>query len=173
VLNKRFLINSAAAGLVILLLAWFARSMDSYQPSVPETAGTTTETAPSDAATETPVEIPSDLASPPGSDLAAAAALVRHAEIGFRDPVRLAEHFEKHGAEFGDIPVDAYLLLAQSLRDRPPGGDVLEKVRQDGVITRFDRATGSFLAFDRDLTIRTFFRPNDGESYFARQGLRD
>jgi pyocin large subunit-like protein len=37
------------------------------------------------------------------------------------------------------------------------------------VITRFDRRGGEFLAFERDLTIRTFFRPNDGEAYFDRQ----
>ena len=54
---------------------------------------------------------------------------------------------------------------AQSLRDRPAGGEVLEAVRRDGVITRFDRRRGDFLAFDRDRTIRTFFRPNDGEAY--------
>jgi pyocin large subunit-like protein len=172
-LNKRFLINSTAAVVVILLLVWFARSMDSYQPSIPQAGETTAETTPSETRAETPAEAPSDLGTPPGSQLADAAAQVRHAEVGFRDPVRLTEHFEKHGAEFGDVTVDAYLLLAQSLRDRPAGGDVLERTRKDGVITRFDRATGSFLAFDKDLTIRTFFRPNDGESYFTRQSLRD
>ena len=173
-LNKRFLINAAAVLVVVLLLGWFARSMDSYQPSPPDgVAETTSEVVPSDAASETPADTPGDLATPPGSQLASAAALVRHAEVGFRDGAHLTEHFEKHGAEFGDVSVDGYLLLAQSLRDRPAGGDVLERVRKDGVITRFDRATGSFLAFDKDLTIRTFFRPNDGESYFVRQSLRD
>jgi len=33
-------------------------------------------------------------------------------------------------------------------------GDILESVRADGVATRFDRATGSFLAYNRDGTIR-------------------
>jgi len=37
------------------------------------------------------------------------------------DPERLAEHFRKHGREFGKIGVDRYLRLAQELRDRPAG----------------------------------------------------
>jgi pyocin large subunit-like protein len=37
------------------------------------------------------------------------------------------------------------------------------------VISRFDKATGSFIAFNADGTIRTFFRPVDGENYFRRQ----
>jgi len=173
-LNRRFLINSIAAVVVVLLLVWFARSMDSYQPSVPGGAESTSEVASPEAAGDVPAsEGPSELSSPPGSELASAAALVRHAEVGFRSPDHLTEHFEKHGAEFGGLSVEGYLLLAQSLRDRPVGGDVLEKVRKDGVITRFDRANGAFIAFDRDFTIRTFFRPNGGESYFLRQSLRD
>ena len=50
---------------------------------------------------------------------------------------------------------------------------VLEAVRSDGVVTRFDKVTGAFLAFNDDLTIRTYFKPNDGEAYFRRQSKRD
>ena len=96
-----------------------------------------------------------------------------HPEIGFRTPELLAEHFQKHGRQFGAADEGAYLKLAQALRDRPAGGDVLELKRADGTITRFDRGTGAFLAFDPDLTVRTFFKPVDGEAYFHRQALRD
>lgn len=89
--------------------------------------------------------------------------------IGFRDAGHLVEHFQKHGAEFGRISQEEYLRQAQRLRDRPVGGEILEAIRQDGVMTRFDRSTGAFLAVDPDRTIRTFFRPNDGEAYFQRQ----
>ncbi len=68
--------------------------------------------------------------------------------------------------------MEAYLIAAQALRDAPVDGSVLEVRRPDGVSTRFDRATGGFLAFNRDGTIRTFFRPNDGEAYFRRQASR-
>ena len=62
--------------------------------------------------------------------------------------------------------------MAQDLRDTPIGKDVLEFKRRDGVINRFDRRNGAFLAFNRNLTIRTFFKPNDGEAYFERQRRR-
>jgi len=101
-----------------------------------------------------------------------AALRVTHPDIGFRSRSRLDEHFRKHGEEFGRIDRGRYLALAQALRDGPLSDDVLELRRDDGVITRFDRTTGAFIAFNRDRTIRTFFRPNDGIAYFRRQADR-
>lgn len=93
--------------------------------------------------------------------------------IGFTSRAAWQSHFDKHGAEFGRITADEYLALAQRLRDAPLSADVLENVRDsDGVITRFDRKGGGFVAFHRDRTIRTFFRPDDGEAYFRRQAAR-
>ena len=92
--------------------------------------------------------------------------------VGFRSNERLEEHFQKHGREFAAASARDYLRLAQALRDRPAGGDVLERVREDGVVSRFDRRSGAFIAFGADGVIRTFFRPNDGERYFERQAAR-
>jgi hypothetical protein len=89
--------------------------------------------------------------------------------VGFASRTKLAEHYEKHGREFGSVTIDEYLRMAQELRDRSADGSVVEAVRSDGVVTRFDRASGAFLAFNADRTIRTFFKPNDGEAYFRRQ----
>jgi hypothetical protein len=106
-------------------------------------------------------------------DIVAPAAEAREREnIGFVDERRLAEHFAKHGAEFGRITRQDYLRQAQLLRDAPVGGPVLETVRADGVTTRFDRQTGAFIAFNRNGTIRTFFKPHDGERYYRRQAER-
>jgi pyocin large subunit-like protein len=91
---------------------------------------------------------------------------------GFTNHAHLVEHFEKHGAEFPGLTIDTYLQAAQTLRDAPAGGDILELRRSDGVVTRFDKQSGAFLAANRDGTIRTFFRPNDGEAYFRRQAMR-
>ncbi len=110
-------------------------------------------------ATVTPAVVPT----------AAAPSAVTRPDIGFRDRSHLEEHFQKHGAEFGRISLEEYLRAAQTLRDRPAGGDILESVRADGVVTRYDRGTGAFLACDRSGVIRTFFRPNDGEAYYQRQ----
>jgi pyocin large subunit-like protein len=94
------------------------------------------------------------------------------AGVGFADGRRLEEHYEKHGAEFGHISKQDYLRQAQLLRDAKAGGPVLETVRADKVTTRYDRETGAFIAFNPDGTIRTFFKPNDGERYYHRQASR-
>lgn len=93
--------------------------------------------------------------------------------VGFADQERLNQHYDKHGREFGDVTRQQYLRLAQALRDAPAGGPILESVRGDGVVTRYDRRTGAFVAFNANGVIRTFFRPNDGERYFRRQAERD
>ena len=92
--------------------------------------------------------------------------------IGFRSRQYLDDHFAKHGGEFRGLSEAEYLLAAQTLRDSPVGGDIEEIVRSDGAASRFDKATGAFIAFNRDGTIRTFFKPNDGERYFRRQAQR-
>jgi pyocin large subunit-like protein len=88
---------------------------------------------------------------------------------GFRSKKQFFEHYDKHGQEFGNITPEQYLALAQQLRDTPKNGDILEAVRTDGVITRFDRRHGYFGAYNPDRSIRTFFIPNRGEEYFRRQ----
>lgn len=93
-------------------------------------------------------------------------------EHGFYNEEELREHYSKHGAEFGSISRDEYLAQARALRDAPIGGNILQIIRADTVRTRFDRTSGGFIAFDQDLTIRTYFRPNDGERYFTRQATR-
>lgn len=101
-----------------------------------------------------------------------AAKLELASDVGFASHEKYVQHFRKHGREFGRITMEEYLRMAQQLRDRPVGGGILEFVRNDGVITRFDRESGAFIAFDSDRTIRTFFHPNDGEAYFQRQRKR-
>lgn len=93
-------------------------------------------------------------------------------KIGFASRQKYLDHYEKHGREFGALSAEEYLRQAQTLRDRPAGKDVLEVVRADGVISRFDQQSGAFLAFNQDLTIRTYFKPNDGVNYFWRQSRR-
>lgn len=122
----------------------------------------------------------SEVATPDGASAprASQVELVTHPEIGFRSRVELDDHFQKHGAEFravdgAPIHKGEYLRRAQELRDRPLGGGVLEKKRQDGVITRFDETSGAFVAFNERLVIRTFFRPDDGVRYFERQALKE
>lgn len=113
-----------------------------------------------------------DPAPPPPAREPGAQAAVD--SIGFRSRAALEDHFRKHGREFGrNVTIDQYLQMAQALRDAPAGAAILQQTRDDGVMTRFDRDSGAFGAYNRDRTIRTFFRPNDGEAYFRRQLDRD
>ncbi len=133
-------------------------------------------TLPADPGPERPsVSTPPAPSAPqsPGARAEAASPPSRFGDRGFRSSAQLEEHFEKHGAEFGARSAAEYLGLARHLRDAPVGEDVLEATRPvDGVVSRYQRSTGAFLAFDADGTIRTFFKPNDGERYFRRQLTR-
>jgi filamentous hemagglutinin len=91
---------------------------------------------------------------------------------GFRSKHQFEEHYAKHGREFGHISPEEYLHRAQALRDAPVGGPILEAVKPGGIVTKFDRRTGAFGAYNSDRTIRTFFIPAAGERYFRRQATR-
>ena len=92
--------------------------------------------------------------------------------IGFRSTAKLRDHWRKHGREFGSVTEAQYLLMAQSLRDAPLSGVIAAAVQPGGTLSRFDRSSGAFLAYDPDLTIRTFFKPDGGEAYFRRAARR-
>ena len=104
--------------------------------------------------------------------LVPAALVLAAAGPGFRTRRQFDEHYAKHGREFGNISQQEYLLRAQALRDAPAGGAILEARTPDGIVSRFDRRTGSFGAYNPDRTIRTFFIPNAGERYFHRQASK-
>jgi len=97
---------------------------------------------------------------------------ITHPNIGFASRQKLVDHYQKHGREFGSISMEEYLHQAQELRDRPASRNVLEAIRSDGVISRFDQTSGAFIAFNLDQVIRTYFRPAEGEAYFWRQSRR-
>lgn len=163
-------------GVVLARVGWFEQGPDapSAGSAIPAPSSSPSAPAPSPSApvpSSPGVELDrGPTALPEGSGSQAPPR--QEPAIGFTSRRAWREHFAKHGAEFGKITAEEYLRLAQVLRDAPRSGLVLERVRDDGVITRFDRASGAFLAFHRDLSIRTFFRPKDGEAYFERQALR-
>ena len=55
---------------------------------------------------------------------------------------------------------------------RRPAARFSEADKPGGVVTKFDRRSGAFIAYNADRTIRTFFIPVDGERYFRRQARR-
>jgi hypothetical protein len=135
--------------------------------SPPKPAVTPPATTPPKPAPSAPTQTAPKATTPPATGPPPSTS-----RVGFTSRASLESHFEKHGAEFGRITIDEYLAAAKALRDAPLSKDVLELVRADGVTCRFDKRTGNFIAFHDDKTIRTLFRPNDGEAYFRRQGNR-
>ena len=90
------------------------------------------------------------------------------ANADFASEARFLGHFAKHGAEFPGLDAPGYLARARELlsTDSP---SVLEKVRDNGDVLRFDTATGDFAVGTADGAIRTLFKPDAGRAYFDRQ----
>jgi hypothetical protein len=121
-------------------------------------------------------EISSNIADAVGSiipettaDTTAPAASEKNAKwYTFRNKTRYNEHYENHGAEFGNITKDEYLQLANDLINNK-SDRVLHKYSEDGDYMYFDQDTGYFLVLSEDGYIRTFFVPNKGIDYWNRQ----
>ena len=81
----------------------------------------------------------------------------------------LADHFARHGADFGAQTADEYANMAsQFLQDSQRAG-LPTKIDSQGVIRVFDPQTGTFGAFNPNGTTRTFFKPPNPAAYFNRQ----
>lgn len=87
----------------------------------------------------------------------------------FRSEKLFDSHYEKHGAEFGDITQDEYLDLANELINAE-GENILHKTEKvDGDFLYYDTETNEFLVLSTDGYIRTFFKPSAGLDYWERQ----
>lgn len=87
----------------------------------------------------------------------------------FRTKDLLEAHYQKHGAEFGDITLEEYLQGAnQLINSRSP--ELLTKYEaEDGDKLFYIERTNEFLVLSADGYIRTYFKPKDGIAYFNRQ----
>lgn len=87
----------------------------------------------------------------------------------FRSEKLFNSHYEKHGAEFGDITQDEYLELANELINAK-GDNILHKTeKEDGDFLYYNTETNEFLVLSTDGYIRTFFKPTAGLDYWERQ----
>lgn len=83
----------------------------------------------------------------------------------FRTQELFDQHYQKHGAEFGNVTQSEYLALANALISNP---DALTKT-DDGDTLYYDKAKNEFAVLSGDGFIRTFFKPDDGMDYWDRQ----
>lgn len=87
----------------------------------------------------------------------------------FRSEKLFDSHYEKHGAEFGDITQDEYLDLANELINAE-GENILHKTeKEDGDFLYYNTESNEFLVLSTDGYIRTFFKPSAGLDYWERQ----
>jgi len=80
----------------------------------------------------------------------------------------LADHFSRHGRDFGAKNPDDYARMAADFLQRARKEALPAKVDDAGVLRVFDPASGAFGAYNRDGTTKTFFKPNN-PGYFDRQ----
>lgn len=81
----------------------------------------------------------------------------------------LADHFARHGADFGAQTADEYANMAsQFLQDSQSAG-LPTKIDSQGVIRVFDPQSGTFGSFNPNGTTRTFFVPNNPTTYWGTQ----
>jgi len=84
------------------------------------------------------------------------------------NPRSLADHFQRHGRDFSAKDADDYARMAAEFFRRATAEGLPAKVDNAGTIRVFDPRTGTFAAYNRDGTTKTFFKPGSN-GYFDRQ----
>jgi len=84
------------------------------------------------------------------------------------NPASLADHFERHGADFQAKDPEDYARKAWEFLQRAKTEGFPAKIGADKVLRVFDPKNGTFAAYNRDRTTRTFFKP-ESRTYFDRQ----
>ena len=80
----------------------------------------------------------------------------------------LADHFERHGSDFNAKNPDDYARKAWEFLQRAKTDGWPAKVDDEGVLRIFDPRSGTFAAYNKDGTAKTFFKPGSRD-YFDRQ----
>ena len=76
--------------------------------------------------------------------------------------------FERNGADFSAVSLDAYVKKAHDFVDAPPKG-ALTVARRNGDVLYYDPKANVFAVADREGAPRTMFKPRDGMSYWLEQ----
>ena len=79
---------------------------------------------------------------------------------GFQSPIDLADHFQKHGHEFGVQESTDYETLADEFLSGPVRPTQHQCRRKHGDTLRFDCTTDEFGALSAHGIIRTYYRLN-------------
>jgi len=83
-------------------------------------------------------------------------------------PETLPDHFARHGSDFHARDAEDYAAQAAAFLQRAKATGLPAKRDRDGSLRIYDRATGTFAAYNSDGRTKTFFKPGS-DSYFDRQ----
>ena len=99
---------------------------------------------------------------------ASAGSTAPHAAETWGNPASLPDHFARHGADFGARNAEDYARMAAQFLERANAEALPAKIDSAGTLRIFDYRTGTFGAYNRDGTTKTFFKPGTRD-YFERQ----
>lgn len=83
----------------------------------------------------------------------------KYSSPGFASASKLDEHYRFHKSDFSVASPKEYESLARAFLTAPKNPHVLERIRANGDIVRFDPRSGDLGIITTDGTIRTFFKP--------------
>lgn len=84
----------------------------------------------------------------------------RDRQSRFGSERQLIDHFTRHGTDFGARSAAEYEAQASRFLNGPRNSRMLETVRTNGDIVRYDPATEEFGVLRKDGTIRTYYKPD-------------
>ena len=169
-------------GAVMLIVALSGKGGDGEDPSAPalsvftgdsslssaaeSVSGTTTTTTASEVTTTTTTAAATTTTT---TATDSAEPEKEYIQYSFRSQKLFDSHYDKHGAEFGNITQEEYLQLANDLLNSDSDTVLHKKEKEDNDDVFFDTATGYFLVLSTDGYIRTFFIPDRGIDYYNKQ----
>ena len=78
----------------------------------------------------------------------------------FADEAKLLDHFKRHGSDFGSKIASEYEKQASKFLSGKKPPNVLEKIRSNGDIVRYNPTTDEFGVISKDGTLKTYFKPD-------------
>jgi YD repeat-containing protein len=78
----------------------------------------------------------------------------------FSTDSQLQDHFARHGSDFGATTATDYEQQANNFLNSPAGNGVLQKVRANGDIVRYNPVTDEFGVAKSNGVIRTYYKPD-------------
>jgi hypothetical protein len=79
---------------------------------------------------------------------------------GWGNPSTLADHFDRHGGDFGSPDAEAYAQEAQNFLQRAVAEQLPMKIGPDGTIRVYEPSTNTFGAYNPNGTTKTYFKPD-------------